>query len=48
MSIELIKNNFTEAKQLLDHFINDDRNLERIAAAGRIMVDSNMFEKQEA
>ena len=40
MSIELVKNNFLEAKQLLDQFIGDDKNLENIAAAGLIMSDS--------
>ncbi len=40
MSIELIKNNFIEAKQLLDQFIEDGQNLEKIASAGQIMVDS--------
>jgi len=40
MSIELIKNNFSEAKQLLDQFIGDDKNLNKIADAGQIMVDS--------
>jgi len=38
MSIKLIKNNFIEAKQLLDHFINDEKNLEKIAHAGDLLV----------
>ena len=38
MSIKLIKNNFIEAKQLLDHFINDEKNLEKIANAGDLLV----------
>lgn len=38
MSIKLIKNNFIEAKQLLDHFINDEKNLEKIAQAGDLLV----------
>jgi D-sedoheptulose 7-phosphate isomerase len=40
MNIELIKNNFLEAKQLLDQFIGNDNNLEKIASAGSILVDS--------
>lgn len=40
MSSELIKNNFLEAKQLLDQFINDADNLNKIAAAGKLMVDA--------
>lgn len=38
MSIKLIKNNLLEAKQLLDHFLNDDKNLENIAQAGDLLV----------
>ncbi|MDF1675218.1 MAG: D-sedoheptulose 7-phosphate isomerase [Vicingaceae bacterium] len=38
MSIKLIKNNFIEAKQLLDHFINDEKNLEKIAQAGDLLM----------
>lgn len=38
MSIKLIKNNFIEAKQLLDHFINEEKNLEKIAHAGDLLV----------
>ena len=38
MSIKLIKNNFIEAKQLLDHFINEEKNLEKIAQAGDLLV----------
>ncbi len=38
MSIKLIKNNFIEAKQLLDHFINDEKNLEKIAEAGDLLA----------
>jgi D-sedoheptulose 7-phosphate isomerase len=40
MSLKLIKNNFLEAKQLLDQFINNDKNLEDIEAAGRLMVSA--------
>jgi D-sedoheptulose 7-phosphate isomerase len=40
MNIELVKSNFLEAKQLLDQFIGDDKNLEQIAAAGSLMIDS--------
>ena len=38
MNIELVRNNFLEAKQLLDQFVGEDKNLEKIAAAGAIMV----------
>lgn len=38
MSIKLIKNNLLEAKQLLDHFLNDNKNLENIAQAGDLLV----------
>lgn len=38
MSIKLIKNNFIEAKQLLDHFINEEKNLEKIAQAGDLLA----------
>jgi D-sedoheptulose 7-phosphate isomerase len=38
MNIELIKNNFLEARQLLDQFTSDAKNLEKIAAAGSIMI----------
>lgn len=40
MSIELIKNNFLEARQILDQFINDEENIKQIAAAGAYMVES--------
>lgn len=40
MSIEVIKNNFLEAKQLLDQFINDEQNLQQVSAAGQLMVES--------
>ncbi len=40
MGLELIKNNFLEAKQLLDQFIGDENNLQRIEAAGQLMVAS--------
>lgn len=40
MSIALIKNNFSEAKQLLDHFIEDENNLLSIEAAAKLMIDS--------
>lgn len=38
MSIKLIKNNLLEAKQLLDQFINEEKNLENIAHAGDLLV----------
>jgi D-sedoheptulose 7-phosphate isomerase len=40
MDIALIKDNFSEAKQLLEQFLRDERNLERIASAGSLMIDS--------
>lgn len=38
MSVNIIKNNFLEAKQLLDQFINDASNFTKIADAGNMMV----------
>ena len=40
MSIELIKNNFLEARQLLDQFVGDEKNLQKIEAAAKGMVAS--------
>lgn len=40
MGIKIIKNNFLEAKQILDHFINDETNLEKIALAGDLIITS--------
>lgn len=40
MSIELIKNNFLEAKQLLDQFINNENNLENIESGAKYMLDA--------
>jgi len=40
MNSELIKSNFLEAKQLLDQFIEDESNLEKIALAGELLVNS--------
>lgn len=40
MNSELIKTNFLEAKQLLDQFINNEGNIEKIALAGRLLVNS--------
>ena len=40
MSIALIKNNFSEAKQLLDQFVADDNNLLRIESAAKLMLTS--------
>ena len=39
MSLKLIKNNFLEAKQLLDQFINDD-NIESIESAAGLMISA--------
>lgn len=38
MSIKLIKNNFIEAKQLLDQFLNDENKLKKIAQAGDLLA----------
>ena len=38
MSLELIKNNFLEAKQILDQFINDGQNFNNIVLAGDVLV----------
>ncbi|MCB0401403.1 MAG: D-sedoheptulose 7-phosphate isomerase [Flavobacteriales bacterium] len=40
MSLERIKNNFTEAKQILDQFMSSDENLKRIQEAGTLLVNA--------
>lgn len=40
MSLKLIKNNFLEAKQILDQFIEDENNLKNIELAGQAFVKS--------
>lgn len=40
MDISLIKKNFIEAKQLLDHFVTNEANLSKIAEAGNIMLSA--------
>lgn len=40
MSVNIIKNNFLEAKQILDQFIEDEKNLNKIADAGNMMIAS--------
>lgn len=40
MNSMLAKNNFLEAKQILDQFISDDRNFEKIDNAAQLMVTS--------
>lgn len=40
MSLKLIKNNFIEAKQILDQFLDDENNLNKIVEAGDLMVES--------
>jgi D-sedoheptulose 7-phosphate isomerase len=40
MSLELIKNNFLEGKQILDQFIGDENNLKKIEQAGQALVIS--------
>lgn len=39
MSLELIKNNFLEAKQLLDQFTNSEENLQKIEQAAKLMIE---------
>jgi len=38
MSVELIKNNFLEAEQLLGQFVNDEKNFEQIVTAAKSMI----------
>ena len=40
MSLKLIKNNFIEAKQILDQFLDDGNNLNKIVEAGDLMVEA--------
>ncbi len=40
MSLNSIKNNFLESKQLLDQFVNNESNLLKIAEAGKLMTSS--------
>ncbi|MBI2280039.1 MAG: D-sedoheptulose 7-phosphate isomerase [Bacteroidetes bacterium] len=40
MSVNIIKNNFLEARQILDQFINDSANFMKIAESGSLMVTS--------
>ncbi|MGE0561622.1 MAG: D-sedoheptulose 7-phosphate isomerase [Flavobacteriales bacterium] len=40
MSLNSIKNNFLESKQILDQFVNDESNLLKIAEAGKLMTTS--------
>jgi len=37
MSLNLVKNNFTEAKQILDQFLENETNLTKIVEAGELM-----------
>lgn len=37
MSLNLVKNNFTEAKQILDQFLENEANLSKIVEAGELM-----------
>lgn len=37
MSLNLVKNNFTEAKQILDQFLENETNLAKIVEAGELM-----------
>lgn len=40
MSINIVKENFANAQQLLNEFVSDSRNFEHIEAAGQIMVSA--------
>lgn len=40
MSINSIKNNFLEAKQILDQFVQDEHNFSKIAEAGEVMLNA--------
>lgn len=40
MSINSIKNNFLEAKQILDQFVQDEHNISKIAEAAEVMLDA--------
>lgn len=40
MSIELIKNNFLEANQLLGQFVGDEKNMHQIEEAAKCMITS--------
>lgn len=40
MSINSIKNNFLEAKQILDQFLQDEHNILKIAEAAEVMLSS--------
>ena len=46
MSLKLIKNNFIEAKQILDQFLTDENNLTKIVEAGDLMVESFLKSKK--
>jgi D-sedoheptulose 7-phosphate isomerase len=39
MSIDIIKNNFIEAQQLLSQFINDEQNWQNLKSAGDLMAN---------
>lgn len=40
MSINSIKNNFLEAKQILDQFVQDEHNISKIAEAAEVMLNA--------
>ena len=40
MSLALIKSNFLEARQLLDQFVEDESNIQKIVDAGEVLTDS--------
>lgn len=46
MSLQLIKNNLTEAKQLLDQFIHNENNLIKIEQAGQALVKAIKNERK--
>ena len=37
---DFIRKNFEEAKKVLDTFLSDDKNIQSIAAAGELMINS--------
>lgn len=46
MSLNLVKNNFTEAKQILDQFLENDTNVLKIVEAGELMVEALASDKK--
>lgn len=46
MSLELIQNNFLEAKQILDQFSQDNQNFQKITDAANVMLQSIKRDKK--